>query len=105
MRAHASKVITTTFSAAVNIYSLGTPIGSLTLSDTSELPNKELPLVPVGTLTDYNYMALTFTANNTGTDTLTILWPDDITTKYPSGDSPTIGGGHIAYYLEVGPGL
>jgi hypothetical protein len=100
------KVITTTFSAAVDIYTLGNPTGYLTLTDTSELPNKGVLLVPVGTLTDYNYIALTFTANNTGTNTLTILWPDDIETKYPSSGSPTIGGTNaIAYYLEVGPGV
>ena len=100
------KVITTTFSAAVDIYNLGNPISTLTLSDTSELPNRGVLLVPIGTLTDYNYIALTFTSNNTSTNTLNILWPDDITTKYPSGNSPTIGGTDaIAYYLEVGPGV
>lgn len=100
------KVITTTFSAAVDIYNLGTPISTLTLSDTSELPNRGVLLVPVGTLTDYNYIALTFTSNNTSTNTLNILWPNDIATKYPSSGSPTIGStGAIAYYLEVGPGV
>lgn len=100
------KVITTTFSAAVDIYNLGTPISTLTLSDTSELPNRGVLLVPVGTLTDYNYIALTFTSNNTSTNTLNILWPNDIATKYPSSGSPTIGGTDaIAYYLEVGPGV
>jgi hypothetical protein len=104
------KVIEVTFTAAINIYTGVSPnfvpVASITLSDTSELPNKGVLLVPVGTLSDYNYIGLTFTNNNTSTNTLNILWPNDIETKYPSSGSPTIGGTNaIAYYLEVGPGV
>ena len=104
------KVIEVTFTAAINIYTGVSPnfvpAASITLSDTSELPNKGVLIVPVGTLTDYNYIALTFTGNNTGTNTLNILWPEDIEDKYPPSGSTTIGGTNaIAYYMEVGPGV
>jgi hypothetical protein len=106
------KVIEVTFTAAINIYTGVSPnfvpAASITLSDTSELPNKGVLIVPVGTLEDYNYIALTFTGNNTGTNTLNILWPEDIEDedKYPPSGSPTIGGTNaIAYYMEVGPGV
>ena len=104
------KVIEVTFTTAINIYTGVSPnfvpAASITLSDTSELPNKGVLIVPVGTLTDYNYIALTFTGNNTGTNTLNILWPEDIEDKYPPSGSPTIGGTNaIAYYMEVGPGV
>lgn len=104
------KVITVDFQGTVDIYTGVSPnfvpVSQISLADTSELPNRGVLLVPVGALEDYNYIALTFTANNTGTNTLNVAWPDDIETKYPSSGSPTIGGsGEKAYYLEVGPGV
>lgn len=104
------KVIEVTFTSAINIYTGAppgfVPVPTITLSDTSELPNKGVLIVPAGTLEDYNHIALTFTSNNTGTNTLDIQWPEDIEDKYPPSESITIGGTNaIAYYMEVGPGV
>lgn len=106
------KVITVSFNSAVNIYTSPTQqyqtTSTLPLANTSQLPDKGVLLVPVGTLSDYNYIGLTFTGNDKVNNTLNILWPDDIDTldKYPHSAFPTIGGTDaIAYYLEVGPGV
>ena len=102
------KVITTTFTSAVNIYNESPPgtyttITQITLSDTSELPSIGVILVPIGNLDDYNYIALAY--DKASGNTLNIGWPSDIETKYPGSGNPTIGGtGAIAYYMEVGPG-
>ena len=102
------KVITTTFTSAVNIYNESPPgtytsIAQITLSDTSELPSMGVILVPIGNLDDYNYIALAY--DKASGNTLNIGWPSDIETKYPGSGNPTIGGTDaIAYYMEVGPG-
>lgn len=101
------RVIKVTFTAATNIYGLGgVPVSTITLSDTSSLPSKGVLLVPVGTLSNYDYIGLTYQKASSPSNTLDITWPDDIETKYPSSGSPTIGGtNETAYYLEVGPGV
>ena len=71
------KVITTTFTGPVNMYVESPPgtftlISQLTLSSTADLPDKGALLVPIGTLSDYNYILLTYDKVSGSSTTLNI---------------------------------
>ena len=52
-----------------------TLISQLTLSSTADLPDKGALLVPIGTLSDYNYILLTYDKVSGSSTTLNISFP------------------------------